>query len=91
VVCARLARFRGRRRHLLADDFQALNGPKKAVSPDFQRTVNGARAGAGPSRDHLCIRSNKNMFTKILYNGLPIPLLLAAAAVTQFLAVSVFA
>jgi hypothetical protein len=53
--------------------------------------VNGARAGAGASRDHLCIRSNKNMFTKILYNGLPIPLLLAAAAVTQFLAVSVFA
>lgn len=31
------------------------------------------------------------MFTKILYNGLPIPLLLAVAAATQFLAVSVFA
>jgi len=39
----------------------------------------------------LLHKEQQNMFTKILYNGLPIPLLLAAAAVTQFLAVSVFA
>ncbi|HEY7753156.1 MAG TPA: hypothetical protein VH856_05010 [Steroidobacteraceae bacterium] len=48
----------------------------------------------GPARARRAIMAAPGalkMFTKILYDGLPIPLLLAAAAVTQFLAVSVFA